>query len=150
MEKFSVPAVTLKESFRLSRAAQGHGNTPLTPHTTLLNSGFTCLENMRYENQDCMFFKWRRLIVNPCGSTGAAGYVRETRTSRCEVLSNHWSNRCSSRGVNLSVVEKWSRTNKCRCEKMKVMRDKEWKTHIKKLETKRGSERTQQASSLNP
>lgn len=24
---------------------------------------------------DCVFFKWRRIIVRPCGSAGAAGYV---------------------------------------------------------------------------
>lgn len=70
--------MTLKGSFRPNRAAQGHENTALT-HT-----GFTRLANMHNENPDCMFFKLRRVIVRPHGFAGAAGYVRESRASRCE------------------------------------------------------------------
>lgn len=50
------PAVTLKESCRPSRAAQGHENTPLS-HTHT-HRDLTRLENMHNENPDCMFFKF--------------------------------------------------------------------------------------------
>ena len=72
----NVPAVTLKGSCRPSRAAQGHENTPLShAHTHTLHALKICI----MKTQTVCFSNWR-------GFAGAAGYVRETRASRCEVL----------------------------------------------------------------
>lgn len=108
------------ESFRPRRAAWGHENTPHT-HT---HAGFTRLENMHNENPDCMFFNLRRIIVHPHGFTGAAGYVRETRASRCGVLSNSLRQLPDDRGslspgIDLSLVGQANRN---------VREDKEVKT----------------------
>lgn len=72
-----VPAVTLKESLRLSKAAQGHENNLPTPQTHTFDTLKVCI----MKTQTVCFSDFRKVIDPTCGSAGAASYVRETRVT---------------------------------------------------------------------
>ncbi len=81
---------------------------------------------MHNENPDCMFFNLWRIIVHPHGFAGAAGYVRDTRASRCWLLSNLWNNFQMTVAVRVQASTFFSRTaNK------NVKGDKGRKTEVK-------------------